>query len=134
MRSPRLRLASPRFMGRLFQSSLVNELILGDSAVLSGPVLEAVIFYAQREGLARVDFWGRAARFHADRALEILKAQANAPEVNAYARFEPIDLMEDAATMTRTALSAFVVLDPDDPLEARLIQSLRDEAPVAAVS
>ncbi len=134
IRSSRIRLAPPRHMGRLFGCNRVNELVLGDSALAAPPLLEAFVYYAEKEGLARVDFWGRAARFHADRAREILKSRRSAPEINAYARFEPIDLMEDAATMTRTAVSAFVVLDPEDPLEARLITSLQNEAPVAAVS
>lgn len=134
LRSPRLRLAPPRLMGRLFQSALVNELVLGDSALAAAPMLEAVVFYAEREGLARLDFWGRAASFHADRARDILKSCEAAPEVNAYARFEPLDLSEDAAAIARTAINAFVVLDADDVLEARMISALQAETTIAAVT
>lgn len=134
MRSPRVRLATPRQLGRLFQSDRVNELVLGDAALATPALLEACVFYAEREGLARIDFWGRAAPFHADRALELLAGRARAPEITAYARFEVIDMMEDAAKIVRTVIGAFVVLDPADPLEARLIGSLQNEAPVAAVS
>lgn len=130
---PRISLAQPRFSGRLFRSETVNELILGDSAIDTSAMLDAFVFFARREGLARLYFWGRGAPCHLDRARELLHGARDAPEIAAFCRFEPVDMIEDAERMTQNAISAFAILDSRDALEARMIAALEGEAFISAV-
>ena len=120
--------ASPRTCGRLFAMTDIGHLVLGDTALAHPFALEAFLFYAQTQEVARIDFWGRASRLYADRAMELLQPSPTTLQLRSYARFEPIDLLEDASEIAsaRRRDTGYSVLDRQIPLEQSMIKALHD--------
>ncbi|MEL6316763.1 MAG: hypothetical protein AAFR16_03880 [Pseudomonadota bacterium] len=124
----------PAAADRLFLEDAPALLVIGDAALASRFHLSALCRFAIDAGVARTVFWGRAAAHHADRFREIRalrRGRAPGPDVGACARFEPVDLMEDAAAMAAYARAATrasaALLDRGDPLERRLLCALEAE-------
>ncbi|MCI4664317.1 MAG: hypothetical protein MRY74_06305 [Neomegalonema sp.] len=120
------RLAAPQNGGDLFALTDVRHLVVGDRFLSTPPLLDAIAYYARSAQLERLDFWGRAARLHADRANDLLSATQRLCSVYSHCRFDQIDLLEDAEAMARCQMGRpFVILDGGDMLEAKLIDALK---------
>ena len=127
---PVIHLATPTQVGRLFSMDEIEHLILGDCVLSSPFALDALAFYARIQGVIRLDFWGPAARMHADRASELMLKALSAPDVSAFFQFEVVDIADAAEEIAHAAIGggAFAALDPTDPLERRLIEALQSES------